>query len=148
MDPLSAEAFARRGDAYSGKGLFDRAIADLDTSIGLDPSHDSGFASRGFAHSRRGNVELARRDFQEAVRLNPKNSYARDALNQLGATTAPNATLAPAGPNKRIALVIGNSAYERKPPLRNPKNDARDVAAALTRLGRSEERRVGKECRL
>ena len=35
---------------------------------------------------------------------------------------------------KRIALVIGNSAYASS-PLRNPVNDAKDVAAKLHRLG-------------
>lgn len=34
----------------------------------------------------------------------------------------------------RYALVIGNSAYDSK-PLKNPANDARDVAQALQRLG-------------
>lgn len=37
--------------------------------------------------------------------------------------------------NKRIALVIGNGAYTSAPPLKNPPNDARDVAAALKALG-------------
>ena len=36
---------------------------------------------------------------------------------------------------KRIALVIGNSAYQNTADLKNPKNDAIDVAAALRRLG-------------
>lgn len=36
---------------------------------------------------------------------------------------------------KRVALVIGNSAYEHTTALKNPKNDAKDVAAALRRLG-------------
>ena len=35
---------------------------------------------------------------------------------------------------KRVALVIGNSDY-KKAPLRNPKNDATDVAKALEELG-------------
>lgn len=35
----------------------------------------------------------------------------------------------------RVALVIGNSAYERVPTLANPENDATDIAAALTRNG-------------
>lgn len=35
---------------------------------------------------------------------------------------------------KRVALVIGNSRY-RLAPLRNPVNDARDIAAALNSLG-------------
>ena len=40
---------------------------------------------------------------------------------------------APAGP--RFALVIGNSNYVGMPRLRNPANDAGDLAAALKRLG-------------
>ncbi len=35
---------------------------------------------------------------------------------------------------KKAALVIGNTNYEYK-PLKNPHNDARDMAAALTKLG-------------
>src|SRR5262245_39773268 len=36
---------------------------------------------------------------------------------------------------KRVALVIGNSAYQHTPQLNNPKNDAADMAAALKQLG-------------
>lgn len=36
---------------------------------------------------------------------------------------------------ERVALVIGNSAYVHAPTLKNPVNDARDVAEALKRLG-------------
>jgi uncharacterized caspase-like protein len=36
---------------------------------------------------------------------------------------------------KRVALVIGNSAYQNTAVLRNPKNDAEDLSAALKRLG-------------
>jgi hypothetical protein len=42
---------------------------------------------------------------------------------------------APALAEKRVALVIGNGAYRNATPLPNPPNDARDVAAALTRTG-------------
>jgi hypothetical protein len=36
---------------------------------------------------------------------------------------------------KRVALVIGNSGYKFAGELRNPKNDASDMAAALRRFG-------------
>jgi uncharacterized caspase-like protein len=36
---------------------------------------------------------------------------------------------------KRVALVIGNSAYSSASLLKNPANDARDIANALTRIG-------------
>ena len=37
--------------------------------------------------------------------------------------------------NERVALVIGNAAYEHVPPLANPRNDAEDMTALLKRLG-------------
>jgi hypothetical protein len=36
---------------------------------------------------------------------------------------------------KRVALVIGNSAYLHTPRLENPKHDATDISAALRKLG-------------
>jgi hypothetical protein len=36
---------------------------------------------------------------------------------------------------RRVALVIGNSAYRNVPTLPNPANDAGDIAAAMKRLG-------------
>src|ERR1700754_864696 len=36
---------------------------------------------------------------------------------------------------RRVALVIGNSAYVNANALRNPKNDAADIAAALRKVG-------------
>ncbi|HEV7323310.1 MAG TPA: caspase domain-containing protein [Ensifer sp.] len=37
--------------------------------------------------------------------------------------------------NKRVALVIGNSAYQHAPQLSNPQNDASDMASKLTGMG-------------
>ncbi|MGI9385556.1 MAG: caspase family protein, partial [Methyloligellaceae bacterium] len=45
------------------------------------------------------------------------------------------AALVPAFAEKRVALVIGNSAYKHAASLKNPKNDATGMAAALRRLG-------------
>ena len=42
---------------------------------------------------------------------------------------------ASARPAERVALVVGNSAYEHTDPLVNPKNDASDVAEVLAELG-------------
>lgn len=40
-----------------------------------------------------------------------------------------------AAPESRVALVIGNADYEAVTPLTNPRNDADDVATALSELG-------------
>jgi carboxyl-terminal processing protease len=45
------------------------------------------------------------------------------------------ALVAPALAEKRVALIIGNGAYQNAPRLPNPGNDAQDVAAALRRVG-------------
>jgi hypothetical protein len=39
------------------------------------------------------------------------------------------------GVGRRVALVIGNGAYENASPLKNPPNDARDMSATLKELG-------------
>jgi uncharacterized caspase-like protein len=43
--------------------------------------------------------------------------------------------LGPATAEKRVALVMGNSAYQHTAPLKNPSNDATDMAAQLRQLG-------------
>lgn len=45
------------------------------------------------------------------------------------------APLATEAKGKRVALVIGNSAYQYVPDLRNPANDAEDISKALQRIG-------------
>src|SRR6185312_10584774 len=48
------------------------------------------------------------------------------------AASGPRAT---ASLGRRVALVLGNSSYKFMPTLRNPKNDATDVANAFRHLG-------------
>ncbi len=40
-----------------------------------------------------------------------------------------------ASEEKRVALVIGNSAYQNTPPLANPRNDATEMGKVLKRIG-------------
>ena len=55
-------------------------------------------------------------------------------LVALSALTPHSYIIDPAFANTRVALVIGNSAY-KEAPLKNPVNDATDIAAALRGLG-------------
>ena len=55
-------------------------------------------------------------------------------LASVALAAEPARNLAPSAAEKRIALVIGNSKYPSV-PLKNPANDARDMAGALRRLG-------------
>jgi formylglycine-generating enzyme required for sulfatase activity len=53
-----------------------------------------------------------------------------------------------AGNGKRIALVIGNGTYTSAPLLKNPPNDAKDMADALSRLGFNVEQGIELNQRL
>ena len=52
-----------------------------------------------------------------------------------GVVCAVLATTASAQAERRVALVIGNSAYLHTSPLRNPRNDATDLTATLKQVG-------------
>ena len=78
----------------------------------------------------------------EAARKNPSagGATAAPATSTAIAAAPPMAAgapianlVAPAG--RRVALVLGNSAYRHMPTLQNPKNDAADVEASLKSLG-------------
>ena len=45
-----AIAYNNRGNAYTGKGEYDRAIQDYDQSIKLSPNHARAFNNRGVAY--------------------------------------------------------------------------------------------------
>ena len=73
---------------------------------------------------------MAARQGKTAMKSFPR-SIAALAL----ALAAPNAVISESLADARVALVIGNGAYKHIPWLRNPQNDAEDVAAALKRSG-------------
>lgn len=62
------------------------------------------------------------------------STWVRAILTVLLLASAAVPLSAQAGSGGRFALVIGNNEYEGLNPLKNPVNDARDIAAALTRL--------------
>ncbi|HEY5794472.1 MAG TPA: caspase family protein [Bosea sp. (in: a-proteobacteria)] len=53
----------------------------------------------------------------------------------LGVAVLASVLPAEAAPDRRVALVIGNSAYTSVPPLANPQRDATAISASLKRLG-------------
>jgi uncharacterized caspase-like protein len=70
-----------------------------------------------------------------AMRLAAVAALALLALIAMPSPVGPDRQLAAATQQKRVALVIGNSAYRYTRRLDNPRNDATDIGAALKRLG-------------
>ena len=67
-----AAAHLNRGTAYLRKGEADRALADLNAALKIDPADVVALTRRGEAHSAKADFQSAFADFSEAVRLNPR----------------------------------------------------------------------------
>ena len=79
--PLNlAVAYYSRGLAYYDKGDDDRAIAEFNEAIRLDPKFAYAYSSRGLAYDHKGNLDRADPDYNEAIRLDPK--YAQAYFNR------------------------------------------------------------------
>lgn len=63
---------SNRGNAWYTKGEYDRAIADYDESIRLDPKNPNPRNGRGLAWREKREFDRAIADFNEAIRLAPK----------------------------------------------------------------------------
>ena len=152
LSPGYANAYYNRGNAYNNKGDTDRAIADYTEAIRLNPAHANAYINRGLAYEKLADFGRARSDFTTTVELAQKDAKwaqdkARERLAALPSTrpapalrekkdvaAATGASGAPSN-DRRIALVVGNSAYENVAALPNPARDARLVADVLKRTG-------------
>lgn len=153
MEPRIARYHYNRGLVWAAKGDMSRAITDYDEALRLDSGFSAALVQRGEAHEKRGDIERARSDFRSAVSGAPKFYDGRRsqevAQQRLAALAAPAPTPTPPplqdvssatkpvavdeGP--RVALVIGNSAYQAVSALPNPRSDAAAVATALREVG-------------
>ncbi|OCK58981.1 caspase family protein [Bradyrhizobium sp. LMTR 3] len=154
LEPKYVNAYYNRGNAYSNKGDTARAIADYTEVIRLDPTYANAYINRGLAYEKLADFAKARSDFKATLGLTQKASkWAQDkarerlavlsstqpatpSLDKANVATAIVTSTAPISNNdRRIALVIGNSAYENVAALPNPVRDAKLVADVLKRAG-------------
>ena len=66
-----AIAYYNRGNAYGDIGEYNRAIADYDTALALQPGYVYALNNRGNAYVQKGEYERAMADFDAAIRLKP-----------------------------------------------------------------------------
>lgn len=71
-----ADILFERAKALGHKNEFDRALADYDEVIRLDPKHDAAYNNRANIHDDRGNRDAALADYDAAIRLDPGNDLA------------------------------------------------------------------------
>jgi lipoprotein NlpI len=69
-------AYEGRGEAYHGQGDYDRAIADFEQVIGLDPKYVMAYNNRALAYYVKGNIDHAIVDYDQSIKLDPKNATA------------------------------------------------------------------------
>ena len=74
LDPKWAWPYVARGHAYADKKDFERAFADQETAIKLEPSAVT-YTGRAMDLMAAGAYDRAIADLDEAVRLNPKYFY-------------------------------------------------------------------------
>jgi lipoprotein NlpI len=79
-------AFYNRGNAYVLKGDHDKAIADFDEALKLEPKNASVYNNRGNARSDKGEGDAAMADFEAALKINPR--YAAAYFNRGNALAA------------------------------------------------------------
>jgi tetratricopeptide (TPR) repeat protein len=137
-----ALAYVNRGVAYRQKGDIDRAIADFNEVIRRYPTFGTAYYERGLTFKAQGATDRARADFEQTTTLPAANetsrhalALARDQLASLTPTSAVATATRSLPPDRRVALVIGNSAYTSVPALPNPERDAATVAATLRATG-------------
>ena len=83
LKPEFAEAWNHRGNAYSDLGEEDRALADYERAIILNPYEFGTLESIGEIWMSRSNYRKAAEYFRRALDLNPNRSQAAEALHAL-----------------------------------------------------------------
>lgn len=151
LDPNSTTPYGNRGAIFRYNGQFDQALADLDKALKLNPKNGAALVNRALTYQMIGQGEKAQADFKAALDTRQTNvadaKWVRETASQKLASlekmqsapvAEPAQSSAPVVANaagRRVALVIGNSAYKDVPVLTNPRRDATAVAEALKQTG-------------
>jgi lipoprotein NlpI len=69
-----AAMYVSRGVEYKNKRGLDRAIADFDQAIRLDPKNTDAYTARGMAREAKGDLGRAIADYDQAIRIDSKNT--------------------------------------------------------------------------
>jgi tetratricopeptide (TPR) repeat protein len=74
MDSSYSWAYYDRGLAYRMTGQWERALADFNKAVAVDPNYSGIYYHRGVAHSRLGHRVQENEDMKRAVHLGNKDA--------------------------------------------------------------------------
>jgi len=132
LNPAHAAAFSRRAMVYEKKGDFPKAISDYRKALASTAEGNIHQQAHAYSRSR---LTILGASFTAPTGSLPAETAAKD--KEIRSVPKEEAKAPPVEINlgRRVALVIGNSAYQNTDPLSNPSNDAVAVAASLRRIG-------------
>jgi tetratricopeptide (TPR) repeat protein len=76
LNPKNADAFNNRGNAYTSKQNYERALEDFTQAIRINPKLALAYITRAFVLTQIGSVDRSIADLNEAIRLDPKRAIA------------------------------------------------------------------------
>ena len=132
LDPKYGAAYYNRGEAYEKMGQPEKALADLRQAIANLPSTDSESSK---ARKLSAGIEQRIADAAAAAAAAVKAKLAAEQAKAKAAQAPIAKPQAAPAPSRRVALVIGNGAYEHAAELANPRNDARAMGQLLSGMG-------------
>ena len=71
-----AAAYCNRGHGLTEKRELDRALADLNEAIRIDPAYACAYTNRGHVYAFKRDLEHAMADYDEAIRIDPSFALA------------------------------------------------------------------------
>jgi len=139
LDPQYNAAYTERGRLYEALNNPVAARASYESAAALPPKYETGKPAIDTARAR-----LAALNGTAGVTPPPSPTPVPPAPTPppKPVVTPPSPVVVPPPPipgpqivaSRKLALVLGNSAYQRQ-PLRNPNNDARAMAQTLRQIG-------------
>jgi tetratricopeptide (TPR) repeat protein len=148
MRPNDVWSLNRRGTVRLNAGEYDLAIQDLNAALAAEPRALVAHLNRAAAYEKLGRMAEAVADYTLIVETpagrvgviddETAKRVAPARLSSLQKKIA--AGNARAVPEKRVALVIGNSGYTHAGALKNPESDAKAVAKTFRDVGFTDVR--------
>jgi tetratricopeptide (TPR) repeat protein len=134
VGPGEISALTGRGLTYEKMGDLARARAEFEKALASKSQQRSDINRSALETARAQLAALASGALQPVIPAAPSKAASATSI------PTPAAAVAVAAPGaikqgRRVALVIGNSAYKNVPVLTNPQHDAAAIAASLRAIG-------------